>query len=52
MPSTLSLSGDYWSSLQITSQDLESLQTHLFEVETPLTAGELARGVRPLAHQN
>ena len=42
MPSTLSLSGDYWSTLQITAQDLEALQTHLFEVETPLTAGELA----------
>ena len=42
MPSTLALSGDYWSTLQITAQDLEALQTHLFEVETPLTAGELA----------
>ena len=42
MPGTPSLSAEYWSKLQITAPDLEALQTHLFEVETPLTARELA----------
>jgi hypothetical protein len=42
MPGTLALSADYWTKLQINPQDLEALQTHLFEVETPLTARELA----------
>ncbi len=42
MARKLSLPPDYWSTLTIQSQDLEALQSHLFEVETPLTAGELA----------
>ena len=42
MASTDSLPADYWSTLQITPKDLEALQTHLFEVETPLTSRELA----------
>jgi hypothetical protein len=33
---------DYWSNIQITPQDLESLQAHLFEIETPLTVHDLA----------
>ena len=37
-----SLSSDDWKTLQITSQDVEVLHTHLFEIETPLTAGDLA----------
>jgi hypothetical protein len=32
---------DYWAKLQINKTDLESLQTHLLEVETPLTAQDL-----------
>lgn len=35
------LSADYWQALQITPKDIESLQTYLFEHETPLTAHEL-----------
>lgn len=42
MSSTVSLPTDYWINLQITRQDVESLQTHLFEVETPLTVHDLA----------
>lgn len=42
MASTVSLPADYWTDLQITRQDVESLQTHLFEVETPLTVHDLA----------
>ncbi len=42
MARKLSLPADYWSTLTIQSQDLEALQSHLFEVETPLTASELA----------
>jgi hypothetical protein len=42
MASNSTLPADYWSDVQITSKDLEALQNHLFEVETPLTVGELA----------
>lgn len=42
MASAISLSADYWNNLQITRQDIESLHTHLFEAETPLTARDLA----------
>ncbi|MBI3739780.1 MAG: hypothetical protein HY258_12095 [Chloroflexi bacterium] len=42
MASTVSLPADYWTNIQITKQDVESLHTHLFEVETPLTAHDLA----------
>ncbi len=35
------ISIDYWTNLQITQQDVEYLHNHLFELETPLTAGEL-----------
>ncbi len=42
MAGIFSLSSDYWKTLQITSQDVEVLHTHLFEIETPLTAGDLA----------
>ena len=37
------ISTDYWTDLQITHQDVEYLHNHLFELETPLTAGELVR---------
>jgi len=37
----IQLSTDYWQDLQITPKDIESLQTYLFEHETPLTAHEL-----------
>ncbi len=42
MAGTFSLSSDYWKTLQVTSQDVEVLHTHLFEVETPLTSQDLA----------
>lgn len=35
------ISTDYWTDIQITSQDVEFLHNHLFELETPLTAREL-----------
>src|SRR3990172_2288388 len=35
------ISTDYWTDLQITTQDVEYLHNHLFELETPLTAREL-----------
>jgi hypothetical protein len=38
----LNLPADYWQNLQVTSKDIEFLQTYLFEHETPLTPGELA----------
>jgi hypothetical protein len=41
MAGALSLPEDYWSTLQITGQDVESLNTYLFEAETPLTAHDL-----------
>jgi hypothetical protein len=41
MAGTLSLPEDYWAKLEITPQDIEAVHSHLFEVETPLTAREL-----------
>jgi hypothetical protein len=41
MTGAFSLPSDYWTSLQITPQDVENLHTHLFERETPLTARDL-----------
>jgi len=42
MAGAFSLPIDYWTSLQITPQDVENLHTYLFERETPLTASDLA----------
>lgn len=42
------ISSDYWKNLQITSQDVEFLHNHLFEIETPLTTREL---VSVLVHE-
>ena len=42
MASTFSLPADYWKKLEITRQDIDTLHTHLFEIETPLTAHDLA----------
>ena len=39
----LSLPADYWQTIQISKSDIEFLNTHLFESETPLTARELTR---------
>jgi len=41
MASESIISTDYWKDLQITSQDIEFLHNHLFEIETPLTTHEL-----------
>lgn len=38
-----SLPADYWQTLQINKKDIEFLQNHLFESETPMSAIELAR---------
>ncbi|HXQ33717.1 MAG TPA: hypothetical protein VN843_06880, partial [Anaerolineales bacterium] len=35
------ISTDYWTSVQITQQDVEYLHSYLFDLETPLTAREL-----------
>ena len=35
------ISTDYWTSVQITPQDVEYLHSYLFDLETPLTAREL-----------
>lgn len=42
MASIFSLPADYWKTLEITKQDVEILHTHLFEIETPLTARDLS----------
>jgi hypothetical protein len=42
MAPALSLPPDYWKKLQVNQQDLEALQSHLFEAETPLTVQDLA----------
>lgn len=42
MAGAFKLSNEYWSSVQVTPQDLENLHTFLFERETPMTAHELA----------
>lgn len=36
-----SFPADYWKNLEINPQDVELLHTHLFEIETPLTAHDL-----------
>jgi hypothetical protein len=41
MAPAFQLSPDYWDTIQIGKQDLEALQAHLFEVETPLTVQDL-----------
>jgi hypothetical protein len=41
MANALSLPENYWTDIQITPQDVESLHAHLFEVETPLTTHDL-----------
>ncbi len=41
MASAFSLPENYWSTLEITKQDVKSLNTYLFEAETPLTAHDL-----------
>ncbi len=41
MASDSLISPEYWTSVQITPQDIEFLHTYLFEHETPLTAREL-----------
>jgi hypothetical protein len=41
MASNFSLPADYWKNIRITSQDVELLQGHLFEIETPLTVSDL-----------
>jgi hypothetical protein len=35
------ISTDYWTSVQITQQDIEHLHNYLFDLETPLTSREL-----------
>lgn len=42
MAGAFSLPPEYWANLQINSKDLEALQTHLFDAETPMTAADLA----------
>jgi len=42
MASAFSLPKTYWSSLQVTPQDVENLHTFLFERETPLTTKDLS----------
>lgn len=39
----LTLPADYWQTLQLTKNDIDSLHGYLFETETPLTSGELVR---------
>lgn len=41
MASAPLIPAEYWKNLQPTQQDIESLHTHLFELETPLTTNEL-----------
>ncbi len=42
MAGAFSLPNEYWSFIQITPQDIESLHNFLFERETPLTARDLS----------
>ncbi len=42
MARNFSLPADYWTRVTITAQDVEFLQGHLFEIETPLTTHDLA----------
>jgi len=41
--SSILIPADYWQTLKINKDDLEFLHNHLFECETPMTAGELVR---------
>ena len=38
---SINLPADYWQTLHVTPKDIEFLQTHLFDHETPLTPSEL-----------
>ncbi len=42
MSSAFKLPNEYWSSLQVTPQDVENLHTFLFDRETPLTVRDLS----------
>ena len=42
MSGAFKLPNEYWSSLQVTPQDVENLHTFLFERETPLTVRDLS----------
>ncbi len=42
MNMSLTLSADYWQNISITPSDIELLQNHLFETETPSSTQELA----------
>ena len=42
MASASPFPADYWPTVQITRPDVDSLQAYLFELETPLTAHDLA----------
>ena len=42
MAGAFTLPKEYWSTIEITPQDIENLHTQLFERETPLTAHDLA----------
>ena len=42
MAGAFTLPTEYWSTIQITPQDIENLHTTLFERETPLTARDLS----------
>ena len=41
MSGAFKLPNDFWSSLQVTPQDIENLHSFLFERETPLTLRDL-----------
>ncbi|MFN8413008.1 MAG: hypothetical protein U0Z26_11525 [Anaerolineales bacterium] len=42
MAGAFTLPNDYWSTIQITPQEIENLHTYLFERETPLTTRDLS----------
>jgi hypothetical protein len=42
MSSAFKLPNEYWSSLQVTPQDVENLHAYLFDRETPLTTRDLS----------
>jgi hypothetical protein len=42
---SLSLRKDYWETFEITKKDIEFLNNHLFDLETPLTSRELSRAL-------
>jgi len=41
MAGKFKLPTEYWKSIQVTSEDVDNLHTHLFEREMPLTIGDL-----------